>query len=148
MIKTLTAITLSLSLAFTSVTATPAHAELSDDEAVGIIALLLFGAAIAASNNTNDDRADTVRDRGHRPERRGDASWREIPAQCLTTVTTRRGDQVRMFGRRCLNNNYRFVNRLPERCEISVRGRNNMRHGYVPRCLRNEGFWMEGRRRN
>lgn len=138
MLKTMTAGVLALSLSLTSLTATPARAELTDDQAVvGLLTLLLIGAAVA--NNRNDDNRD--RDRGSRRER-----WRELPAECLTTVNTR-GGEVRMFGRRCMVNNYDHVNRLPDRCEITVRNRRgNMRHGYVPRCLRQSGFHVEGRR--
>lgn len=137
MLKTLTAGVLALALTLTSVTATPARAEISEGDAVvGLITLLLLGAAI--SNRDNDNPQVDQRGRGE--------NWRVLPAHCLTTVNTR-GGEVRMFGLRCLNRNYAHVNRLPARCEISVRGPRHMRHGYVPRCLRHEGFRMEGARR-
>jgi len=131
--KTLTAGLLALSLGLGTVTATPAHATLSDEEKViGLLSLFLLGAAIAQNN---DDKSDARRDRR-------DNRWRELPARCLTSVSTRRGD-VRMFGERCLRRHYDHVNRLPARCEISVRGPRHMRHGYVPRCLRHAGFRLE-----
>ncbi|PWG16429.1 hypothetical protein [Salibaculum griseiflavum] len=133
MMKTLTAGLLALSLGLGTVTATPAHATLSDEEKViGLLSLFLLGAAIAQNN---DDKSDARRDRR-------DNRWRELPARCLTSVSTRRGD-VRMFGERCLRRHYDHVNRLPARCEISVRGPRHMRHGYVPRCLRHAGFRLE-----
>ena len=133
MMKTLTACLLALSLGLGTVTATPAHATLSDEEKViGLLSLFLLGAAIAQNN---DNKSDARRDRR-------DNRWRELPARCLTSVSTRRGD-VRMFGERCLRRHYDHVNRLPARCEISVRGSRHMRHGYVPRCLRHAGFRLE-----
>lgn len=136
MMKTLTAGLLALGLGLGTVTATPAHAGLSDEEKViGLLSLFLLGAAIA--QHDDDRKTDTRRDR------RGDA-WRALPARCLTSVATRRGE-VRMFGERCLRRHYDHVNRLPERCAISVRGSRHMRHGYVPRCLRHAGFRLDRR---
>lgn len=133
MMKTLTAALLALSLGLGTVAATPARAQISDEEAViGLLGLFLLGAAIAKSNDKDDDA---------RPERR-DPRWRLLPARCLTRVNTRHGP-VRMFGKRCMNRHYDHVNRLPQRCEISVRGPRNMRHGYTPRCLRHAGFRIE-----
>ena len=133
MMKTLTAALVALSLGLGTVSASPAHAEISEKEAViGLLGLLLLGAAIT-QNSTDGDTA--------RPERR-DPSWRVLPARCLTRINTRHG-QVRMFAKRCMNRNYDHVNRLPERCEISVRGARHMRQGYAPRCLHHAGLRIQ-----
>ena len=138
--KTLTAGVLATSLAFTSLTPATASAEISDGDAVvGLITLLLLGAAI--HNNRDDD----VRTQPAHPPRvthpapRRD--WRVLPAQCLQTVTRRNGDRVRLFTQRCLTNNYAQTQRLPQACHVQFRTRDGgHRAGYRAACLRNQGF--------
>lgn len=135
--KTLTAGVLAATLSLTSLAPTTATAELSRDDAiVGIATLLLLGAAIHNSRDNDPTPSRTPT----RTSPRGDA-WRVLPANCLTHATRRNGDQVRFFGQRCLNNNYRAVNRLPQACRVEFRARSgHLRQGYSARCLRNQGF--------
>ena len=135
--KTLTAGVLAATLSFTSIAPTAASAELSRDNAVvGIAALLLLGAAIHNSGDSDDRSVRT----STRNSPRGDA-WRVLPAQCLTQASRRNGDHIRFFGQRCLNNTYRAVNRLPQRCHVEFRTRNDQRReGYRALCLQNQGF--------
>jgi len=132
---------LALGLAFSSVAATPARADLSREDAiVGLITLLFIGTAIANSDSNRNRGNDRAEDRRE--------AWKTLPARCLVGVNTLHGE-VNLFARRCLMQNYHHVNRLPARCEISVRNvRGNMRHGYEPRCLRQAGFRVEGGRRH
>jgi hypothetical protein len=62
-----------------------------------------------------------------------------LPGQCLRVIDTRRGT-TRMFMRRCLERNYRYVNRLPQACAQRVRTDRGPRYGYNARCLRQSGF--------
>lgn len=62
-----------------------------------------------------------------------------LPSQCFRSYDTRRGT-VRMFGRRCLENNFRHVNRLPQHCKVRVKTYNGKRTGYQARCLRDAGY--------
>ena len=62
-----------------------------------------------------------------------------LPAECVRDFNSRRG-AVRMVGNRCLENNYRYVNRLPNDCYREVRTRRGVRSGYGVRCLRNSGY--------
>lgn len=62
-----------------------------------------------------------------------------LPGQCLRSFDTRRG-KVRMFGRNCLNNNYRYAGRLPQRCLSVVKTNRGNRQGYEARCLRQNGY--------
>jgi hypothetical protein len=133
MLKTASAAVLALTLGLTTVTATPAHATLSDEEKViGLLGLFLLGAAVAQHGDDSDTARTERRDRG----------WRVVPARCLTGVRTRHG-HVRMLGKRCMTRHYAHVNHLPEHCEISVRGPRHLRHGYTPRCLRHAGFRID-----
>lgn len=139
---TFTAGLLATTLAFTAIPPTTATAGLSDEQVVGILGLLALGAVI--HNNRDDNRsAEPVQQRpnGIDHNQGGNRNWQTLPAQCLTSVETRRGQDVRMFGQRCLTNNYRFTNRLPQNCQVSVRGeRGAQRQGYEARCMRNAGF--------
>ncbi|MGC1496224.1 MAG: hypothetical protein WA790_10470 [Sulfitobacter sp.] len=62
-----------------------------------------------------------------------------LPSQCFRSFDTRRGT-VRMFGNRCLQNNYRHANRLPQHCKVRVNTYNGKRTGYQARCLRDAGY--------
>ncbi len=134
--KTLTAGILSLTLGLTSLAPAPAHAGLSDDEKLGLITLLLFGAAIHNNRNRDEQPQET------RPRR----DWRVLPSDCLRQAHNRRGERVRFFAQRCLNNSYAHVNRLPQACHIRFRTDvGQRRQGYNPRCLRNAGFRTDRR---
>lgn len=147
MIKTVSAGLLSLTLVLTAVAPTPVRAGISDEEAVaGLLALLFLGAAISRSNNRPDPVPEVQQPQPPQPDR-GAQHWRVLPTECRVVVNTYGGGEVRMFGRRCLRNNYDHMHRLPARCEISVQSRRgNMRHGFAPRCLRRAGFETGGRR--
>lgn len=145
--KTLFAGFLSLSLAATSLMPTAAMADERDDFAralLGIAAAIAIGNAI--KNNTDDDRPAVTPHRPNPPPapHPQPSSRRVLPSECLTTVDTRRGE-VRLFGNRCLQENYRYANRLPSECRITVEGRRHTRVGYVPRCLRDRGYTTDRR---
>ncbi|WP_299027153.1 hypothetical protein [uncultured Sulfitobacter sp.] len=67
-----------------------------------------------------------------------------LPQRCFRSFDTRRG-QVRMFGNRCLERNYQFVNRLPQNCFVRVRTNEGKRSGYGARCLRQNGYRLARR---
>ena len=78
----------------------------------------------------------------HQPKQRPlphRVSRKVLPRNCLRNIDTRRGQQ-RIFGNRCLNNNFRHVNKLPHACYTEVRSRGRWHHGYGARCLRNKGY--------
>ncbi|WP_296419505.1 hypothetical protein [Pseudooctadecabacter sp.] len=133
--KTLTAGVLAVSIGIAGMAPTPARASFSEGDAiVGIITLLLLGAAI---ENSRDDGNDDRRDR---PRVDRDA-FRTLPDSCLRRVIRRNGDPIRFFPQRCMTNNYNFVSRLPDRCHVQFRTQNGQhRTGWRARCLRNEGF--------
>lgn len=62
-----------------------------------------------------------------------------LPQRCFNSVNTRRG-QVQMFGKRCLERNYRAVNRLPQQCYQKVRTNGGIHAGFDARCLRQNGY--------
>ncbi len=67
-----------------------------------------------------------------------------LPQECFRSFDTRRG-KVRMFGRRCLERNYRAVNRLPQSCFVRVRTTEGKRAGFSARCLRQNGYRLARR---
>ena len=139
---TFTAGVLATSLALAAMTPTSASARMSEDEIAALLGLLVIGAAI--HNSRNDDRPSTPAPAP--AQQRPNRNWQVLPSQCLTTVETRRGQAVRMFGQRCLNRNYQHTNRLPAACQVQVRSENgNRRQGYRANCMRNQGFRMSRR---
>lgn len=137
--KTLTAGILAASLALTSLTPTSASARMSDEDALaGILTLLFLGAAI--HNSRDNDRAVPAPAPAPRPQANNNR-WRVLPANCLRRIETRRGETVRLFTQRCLQNNYSHMNRLPQACHVRVRtAEGQRRQGFRARCLRNAGF--------
>ena len=145
--------------AFSLATATPVAAQDLDRENLG--KLLLGEAAVAvigAAIQENADRNDSVEVHDENSwsginrnnswsDLRQDDDWssirrhdrRVLPRECFRRVETRFGTQ-RMFGRRCLENNYRHVNRLPGRCAVRVYTDNGPRRGFDPLCLRQQGY--------
>jgi len=136
MMKTLTAGVLAISLGLTSLAPTTATAGPDEDAIAGILALLLFGAAV---HELRDNRRSTP-DPAPTPAPAA-ANWRVLPVDCIRNVTRRNGNVIRIFGQRCLNRNYEHPRRLPEACRVNVRTENGQRRqGYRVRCMRNEGF--------
>lgn len=130
--KSLTAGVLAVTLSFTSVAPTPVQADDRSDAIVGIISLLLLGAAI---HNSRD--GDVSVQTNPQPNQR----WRVLPANCLREFTRRNGNTIRMFPQRCLNRNYAHLNRLPEACHVRIRtDTGQQRQGFRAGCLRNQGF--------
>lgn len=151
MLKSLIAGITALSLA----TATPATAQGLDREDVGklligLAAVAVIGAAIEEnrsntqtspahhSNNWNginrNNNWSGINPNGGNHVRRS-----VLPHDCLRRVETRFGTQ-RMFGKRCLERNYRHVSNLPRRCEVRVFTSNGPRDGFDPQCLRQQGY--------
>ncbi len=154
MLKSMIAGITALSLA----TATPAAAQGLNREDVGklligLAAVAVIGAAIE-NNNDNDD-ATRVHDNNWSGINRNN-DWsrlnqnstnnrhQTLPSACLRSIETRFGTQ-RLYGQHCLQQNYRYVNNLPERCEVRIFSSNGPRDGFDPVCLRARGFTSDRR---
>lgn len=70
----------------------------------------------------------------------------DLPGQCLVTLNTGRNGQMRMFGKRCLRSNYQHFHALPQVCAQEIWTERGVRRGYSPRCLRQNGYRIAGRR--
>ena len=128
-------------LTLTTFSAAPARAELSDIEKLllGAGALAIIGTAIHEGQKATKKkkRKKIVL---HQPWQPAVQPTRAaLPAYCLRTVRAFGGDR-RIFGARCLRNNYAQVNRLPNRCKTYVEGPQGTRVGFRPRCLRKAGY--------
>ena len=142
--KTAIVTALSASLAFSPVTATPAHA--GNDDAAAIAAASFFAlitaGIIASAANQNSWKFDT--DRGGNRGNRGHAR-KALPAKCELNV---RGgpDRGNYFGTFCLKRNYTHVASLPARCQESIwvprRGRTVS--AYDAQCLSRFGYRTAG----
>ena len=113
---TFTAGLLASTLALSSMTPNSAQAGLSEEEVVGLLSFLFIGAAI--HNNRSNRDVETAPEPTVQPGRGG---WRNLPEQCQRRMTRRNGNRINFFAQRCLNNNYNFVNRLPEHCHVRFR---------------------------
>ncbi len=145
-------------IAATTFSAAPAFADRNDDRATRAIATLLglvvVGKIIHDNNKDRPSGHVTVRKLGHDvgngrvsprprplPSRVGRAT---LPRKCFRRFQTRRG-QVNMFVRRCLERNFRAVNRLPQACAQRVRTDRGPRFGFGARCLRRNGYRVSRR---
>lgn len=142
-----------IAIAATTFTAAPAYAD--NDRAARTVATLLGLAVVGKIIHDNRDRqgghvtvTNPGRNLGHgtvspRPRSQG-VHRAALPARCLRSFQTR-GGEVRMFGRRCLEQNYRAVNRLPQSCAQHIRTDRGTRSGFGARCLRRNGFRISQR---
>ncbi len=138
MLKTAFAGLLAATLAFTSLTPSRAHAADGEDLAkllAGIAAIAIISRAL--KDNDNNRSRTSTRSSGHYTGL--PANRRVLPNRCFRRVDTRNG-RMGVFGKRCLNNHYRYADRLPERCAVRVRIGDRDRNAYRARCLRNAGF--------
>jgi hypothetical protein len=126
--------------------AAPARADAEDvaKALAGIAALVIIGKAIEDRNDRRD--RGHVTQNYHRPLPQvtprplpPQVQRKFLPASCLRSVQTRRGEQS-FFGARCLQQNYRHANRLPQACSVQVPTQRGWRYGYDPRCLRQSGY--------
>lgn len=151
-------------IAITAMGTTPAFAD--DRDAARAIAAILGLAVVGKiihDNNKRDDRVqhqqprrkvhDTPRRKTHEAPRYDNRNQgrlhprplprrvdrKLLPGKCMRSYQTRRGN-ARMFGRKCLQNNYSFVNNLPRHCLYVFDTVQGNRRGYDARCLRNEGY--------
>ena len=158
------------SIAVTALGATPAFADEYDNGRLlaAILGLAVVG-KIIHDNNKDKDRDRRTYDYRHEPRvihqppryqphvrprhrdhhltprplpRRVDRKL--LPGKCFRSFDTYDG-RVRMFGRKCLQNNYRFADRLPRHCMTRIHTDHGKRRGYLARCLRREGYRLAHR---
>lgn len=82
---------------------------------------------------------------GHRrdwtpPGHRWEQGRAALPLACLRQHETRRDGPVRLFDGDCLEHRYDDVRALPFDCAILLDDRGRLVSGYVPHCLRAEGY--------
>lgn len=146
MSKTFIASVLAAALTITSFSAAPARAELTDFEKflLGAGALVIIGTAVHEQNKKAVKQRKAPKVTYHSPPRPKPTVKKKrkaaaIPGFCITRVQSHNGPR-RILSRRCLQNNYRDVNLLPNRCRSFIEGPRGTRVGYRPKCLRKAGF--------
>ena len=160
MLKSITAAITALSVTFAATA--PTYAQGADRQDIGKLLIGLAAVAVIGSAiEQNRDRPETTTPvRNHqqwsginrnnnwsdlnRQQERTRENRRALPYHCLRRIETRFGTQ-RMFGKRCLENNYRHANRLPGRCAVRVFSSNGPRNGFDPLCLREQGYRTDRR---
>lgn len=63
-----------------------------------------------------------------------------LPANCVRTVSDNRGRAFDVLGQRCLQNNFRGANALPQRCTVDLRNNGRWRTAYDANCLSRAGY--------
>ena len=122
-----------------------------DDSAAFIAALLgLVTLGVILSDDNSQPTYKPTPPMPHRPKPPKVSKFHSLPAHCVRTFKTQTGRQ-KMYGRRCLQKNFRFAHDLPSTCEKSVVARNRkgvfvQRHGYHLKCLHDRGYRAVRRR--
>lgn len=145
--RTILASVVSLALAATSVSTTPARA---DEDVLKVIAgLVVLGTIANAVKHRNERKAARVsrnhqqpvyqdphhhrQHKVHRQHRRAKAA----PQRCLRDQWTHRGER-QVYGARCMQKHARA--QLPQNCLRQARTNSGPRYFYTKRCLRNHGW--------
>ncbi|MEO0402761.1 MAG: hypothetical protein AAF214_10335 [Pseudomonadota bacterium] len=143
------------SIAITGFSAAPARA---GDQDVGAALAAILGLAIvgAVIKDKHDNRK--ARQQVHTPQHVAPVTRHKpqvkplpnrvnrklLPQNCLYTLSTHRGP-ARVFGQRCLNQNYRHVNSLPRACHRQLNTQRGLRQGYSAHCLNQHGYQLARR---
>lgn len=135
--RTFVASVLSLSLAFTSVSA-PAQAgeEEIGQLLAGAFALFVIGKAIENASNKKQTKATPPPPRKKPPVWHG---YKPVPASCIRHHETQDGKR-RILGRKCLEKRYIHFKHLPKKCERKLWTRKGLRKGFAPKCVKAQGF--------
>lgn len=143
MTKRFLATLLAATIAVTSVSTAPARADSGEIGRLllGAGALFIIGSALS-NNNRQRDRDEVVTRRRDEPRHRVQPRRKVVPSACLRVNRSDSGPR-RYFGRRCLSNNMRQVNRLPNYCKRNIWTNRGQRTVFAARCLRKDG-WVFG----
>lgn len=155
MSKRFIALILASSLTLAGFSAQPARAGNDDLEKflIGAAALVILGTALESSRKevshqrhykprvVQPPRNVYAPRAYHRPLASPPKAKRRalLPDYCLRTVRSHKGPRT-IYGKRCLQNNYRAFNALPDQCRALVRGPHGSRQGFRPGCLYRAGF--------
>ena len=137
MTRTLSALGLSLTIFFTSLTATTAPARADEDVAKVLAGLALLG-ILAATIDANKDE-EVTRTRPHKPRvtPRPVPARKVAPRRCLRDQWTHRGVRE-VYAAGCM----RHVSKVapPRKCLREARTNSGPRRFYTKRCLRKHGW--------
>lgn len=147
--KTAMAAALGLSIALSPVSTAPARADSANTDAAiaALIALGIIGIAVGSQGQGNVTITTPGQGGGHGGHGGPHGGQAKVlPAECYKRFNTPKGS-FNLFGKPCLRSNYRQWQRLPDRCEITVRVKNRNhqwvhRKAYRPACLRKAGYQM------
>lgn len=67
-------------------------------------------------------------------------SRKALPSACVQRVEDNRGRAFNVLGQRCLQNNFRGANALPQSCSVDVRTNRSWRTAYDANCLARSGY--------
>jgi len=148
--NTFIASVLSIALAATSVTATPARADEDVAKIIAGLALLGIIAGVSKKDRRHDPAPVMRRSPRHDPApvAGGGHRYKDVsrdrrraakiaPRQCLRNQWTHRGERS-VYSARCLQRSVRAT--LPQNCLREARRTNGPRYFYTKRCLKGHGW--------
>lgn len=139
------ALIVATAVAVTTLSAAPARADEREIAKIlaGLAALAFIGVAIEHNRDRDQPITSHIGRTPPRPVKPRpvppQVSKFQLPNHCLHKYSVNNG-QRRLFGKRCLSNNYRHTASLPYACQFQFRDGRETRTGYEPRCLRERGY--------
>ena len=137
MFKPFAAIVMSGVLAVTSLTATATQADTNEDLAKLLLGALIIYGIKEAVDDRNDRKTNPYVQPTPKPVVR---NYKELPRTCIIHHRQHHGELRKVFGNRCLRNNFQHYAYLPDRCYRRFETLRGTRVGWGPRCLRREGY--------
>ncbi|MEE9429333.1 MAG: hypothetical protein V3V25_14420 [Paracoccaceae bacterium] len=143
MTRTITASILALSIGFSSLSVTPAHAGNNNDLGrfvAGALVLFAIGKAIEGSNRPRTNVTRAPSNPKPYPITTPQRTNKRLPEQCFFRVRSPNGPRG-VYGKICLGETLHRADRLPQNCRETVRVRNGLRSEvFGAQCLRNYGY--------
>ena len=147
---------LAAAVALTGFATAPAHADSRDvaRALAGVAAVAIIAKAI--DNNKKKDR-DRLTSRNYNNYNYNDGYYgqarplparvarKALPQSCVMRAEDRRGRDVRVLDRRCLDSNFRYASSLPRSCAVDIRTNRGKRAAYDANCLSRQGYTIARR---
>ena len=138
------ALIVSLAITVTAFSAAPARADENVRNILAGLAALAVIGAIIKERRDDDDRPVVTRRVKPQPYVQPRplpprVSRRSLPGDCLRSFQTKRGKRD-LLSLHCMERDYPQLADLPRNCVRQVQTKRGDRWGYVPKCLRKNGY--------
>lgn len=143
---------LAASIAVTAMGATSAQAHHKNDDLIKFLGaattMIIIGNALKNHNSNGHNGKVYIHSPNHKPKGHGHKTYKpapkkkpSLPAKCVRNAKGKHGNTYKVLGRHCMSNNYKAMNRVPQKCAVQYRSTNgHIRNGFGIQCLKNHGF--------